>query len=149
MNTVAPTAQAAGFTLVEIVCVLAMGAILATIAYPSYQRLMHRVRRADALTALMQLQSAQERYRADHAAYGDLSALRAVPTSPRGHYRLAVAAHGTTGYELHAVATGPQQADVPCRHLRLRVTGGSVDHASGSDDRFANPEAQNRTCWSL
>ncbi|WP_280151067.1 type IV pilin protein [Piscinibacter sp. XHJ-5] len=140
---------AAGFTLIEMMCTLAMGAVLGAIAYPSFQGTLHRVRRADALVALMQLQSAQERYRADHAAYGDLPSLRAAGTSPAGHYRLAVAAHDATGYDLRASAAGGQHTDTDCRHLRLLVVGADIAYASGSDERFANAEALNRRCWSL
>jgi type IV pilus assembly protein PilE len=148
MNAIPSRRPAAGFTLIELTCVLAVAAILAAIAYPSFQQVLHRVRRADALAALMQLQSAQERYRADHA-YGDLPSLRAAATSPAGHYRLAVAAHDEAGYELRASAAGGQHTDADCRHLRLLVAGANVAYASGSDDRFANAEAANRRCWSL
>jgi type IV pilus assembly protein PilE len=149
MERIATLHRAAGFTLIELLCALAMAAILAAIAYPSARDVLHRIRRSDALTALMQLQSAQERYRADHPAYGDLGALRAAATSPAGHYRLTVAAHGPSGYELRASATGAQHNDAGCRHLRLRVDGANVAYASGSDERFANAEAANRRCWSL
>jgi type IV pilus assembly protein PilE len=149
MKRITMRRHATGFTLIELMCVLAVAAILAGIAYPSCQQALHRVRRADALTALMQLQSAQERYRANHVAYGDLPSLRAAATSPAGHYQLAVAAHDETGYELHARAAGSQRTDADCRHLRLRVAGANVAYASGSDDRFANAEAANRRCWSL
>lgn len=149
MKRFAPTRRAAGFTLIDLLCALAIAAILAVIAYPTCRDVLHRIRRSDALVALMQLQSAQERYRANHPSYGDLPALRAAATSPAGHYRLAVAAHGETGYELRASATGGQQTDADCRHLSLRVAGANVAYASGSDESFANAEAVNRRCWSL
>ena len=61
---------AGGFTLVEMLCAVVVASVLSSIAYPSFLGVVHRARRAEALVVLMQVQMAQERYRADHPTYG-------------------------------------------------------------------------------
>jgi type IV pilus assembly protein PilE len=56
--------HATGFTLTEVMIVVVIVGILATIAYPSYQEKVLRSRRADGQAALMSLAQAQERYMA-------------------------------------------------------------------------------------
>ena len=51
-----------GFTLVEVMIVVAIVGILASIAYPSYQESVRKGRRAQARTALSELVQQQERY---------------------------------------------------------------------------------------
>ncbi len=149
MQDLAFRRRAGGFTLIETMFALAVAGILSSLAYPSYLSVMHRVRRADALVAVMQVQTAQERHRAEHALYGSLTELRMADSSPAGHYRLTVTDTTAAGYELHAEAKGMQGGDKGCRHLRLVVEGAQVVQASGPDERVANGAAANRRCWGL
>lgn len=137
----------AGFTLIELMCTVAVAGILSSIAYPSYQSVVQRTRRADAHVALLQLQMAQERYRADHPSYGSLADLHGAASSPQRHYTLAVVSSSAEGFELRASAQGAQTGDTACRHLSLRVAGHNVIRTSGSDTQFANAAAANRQCW--
>ena len=50
-----------GFTLIEVMIVVALIALLATIAMPSYQDSIRKSRRADAKAALVQLAQFMER----------------------------------------------------------------------------------------
>ncbi len=54
-----------GFTLIEVMVVVTIVGILAAIAYPSYQDIVRQTRRADALSALMDMMAKQERYFTD------------------------------------------------------------------------------------
>ena len=147
MNARTPRRACAGFTLIELMCTVAVAGILSSIAYPSYQSVVHKTRRADALVALLQLQMAQERYRAEHPSYGSLTDLHGAASSPQRHYTLAVVSNSADGFELRASAQGAQAADTNCRHLSFSVAGHNVTRASGPDTQFANAAAANRQCW--
>ncbi|WP_315077622.1 type IV pilin protein [Acinetobacter guillouiae] len=52
-----------GFTLIELMIVVAIIAILATIAYPSYQEYMRRTKRVDMQASMQQIASQIQRYK--------------------------------------------------------------------------------------
>ena len=143
------TRRARGFTLIEVLTVLGIVSILSGIAWPTFQGSIQKVRRADALVALVQVQISQERWRANHRSYGTLPELRIAGRSSAGHYALEVLAADDVHYEVIARASGPQAGDSECRHLKLVVDAVVTTRASGPDDRVANPEAANRRCWGL
>lgn len=58
-----------GFTLIEMMIVVAVVGLLATIAYPSYQDYVLKGRRAEARTALLELMQQQERYMTQRGTY--------------------------------------------------------------------------------
>jgi type IV pilus assembly protein PilE len=58
-----------GFTLVEVMVVASIMAILAAIAYPSYQESIRKTKRSEAQAALMQLMQQQERYYSRNNSY--------------------------------------------------------------------------------
>jgi len=138
---------ARGFTLVETLITVGIAGVLSSIAYPSLESQVLRARRSDALVSLMQAQLAQERHRANHRSYGDLTAIGVRPTSLSGHYTIEVAATAVDSYELVATATGRQAHDATCQTLRLAVAGASVVYASGPDAAASNAAAVNRKCW--
>jgi len=141
--------RARGFTLIEMLCVLAVAAILSTAALPGYHRVIAKARRSDATITLMRLQLAQESYRADHGRYGGPDELRLPARTDAGHYRLAVVAAADDAFEAHAVADGVQAADADCRRMTLRVTAGRALYASGPSERRDNADDANRACWSM
>ena len=51
-----------GFTLLELLVVLAIVGILAAVAYPSYQDSVRQANRSDAIAELQGILAAQERY---------------------------------------------------------------------------------------
>lgn len=59
----------AGFTLIELMLTLAIIALLATIAYPSYRDAVLKGRRAEGRTALTDFLQQQERYFTQHGHY--------------------------------------------------------------------------------
>lgn len=126
-----------GFTLIEIMVVVAIVAIIASIALPSYQQSVRKSRRADAVLALQQIQVEQEKLRAECTSYAAaLAAARvcdtATPannrlalatTSSDGYYTLALSGTSATGYTATATATGSQADDAGCPSLVLQVAG--------------------------
>lgn len=139
--------RCAGFTLIEMLFAVAIAGVIASIAYPSFQHVIHKARRTDAQVALMQLEMAQERYRSDHSSYASLGDLGMADKSPMGHYKIAVASSSATGFRAQAVASGLQASDAACRHLQLVVDGMNVMRLSGADDSFSNDSVANKQCW--
>lgn len=101
----------AGITLIELVIVLVIVAILATIAIPAYQQFIRKAHRGDAQQALLLWSNNQEIFRANNNAYAGAGDL-AVPVDPDGRYVFTVAA-GTNTYTLTATAqaAGGQDQD--------------------------------------
>lgn len=60
-----------GFTLVELMITLAIVALLASIAYPSYRAYILKSKRAEARTALVDLLQQQERFMTQRNTYSD------------------------------------------------------------------------------
>ena len=138
-----------GFTLIELMIVVAVAGVLSSVAYPSFQSQVQKARRADALLSLMQVQMAQERWRSNSAAYGSLGDIGVAGTSTGGHYTLQVLTHTPARYAVLATATGTQARDSNCRHLVLSVDGAQIGYASGADAAVDNGAALNRACWNL
>lgn len=58
-----------GFTLIELMVVVAIVGVLAAIAYPSYQDSVRRSARAEARAAMLNIAQLQERYFTDRGSY--------------------------------------------------------------------------------
>jgi type IV pilus assembly protein PilE len=108
-----------GFTLIELMIVMVVAAILAAIAYPSYQNQMQRTRRSDGQAQLMEIMSAQERFYSARNTYTtDLRNLGYATAgnvpSDEGWYQITATACGTgivNCVMLTATSQGAQAAD--------------------------------------
>lgn len=103
-----------GFSLFELLTALAIVGILATISVPAYQGMVAKARRSDALSAMLQVQLAQERWRSEHTSYAtSLAALGwSSPKSPDGYYRLRISRADSIDFMVLALPEGAQQNDV-------------------------------------
>jgi len=126
-----------GVTLIELLIVVAIVGILAMVAYPTYQDSVRKTRRADALTALMSIQLAQENFRGNCPFYAQnigstntcgvsaaLSTVSASSTSRDGYYQLSVLANSASGnaYTIVATPQGAQVSDSACSPMTLAIS---------------------------
>lgn len=107
-----------GFSLIELMIVVAIIGILAMIAYPSYQAHTRKTARTDGQSKLMEVMQAQERhYTVNHTYVTDLSLLgypAATVSSDEDYYTVSAAACGsgiTSCVLLTATAQGGQVSD--------------------------------------
>ncbi|HEY8024593.1 MAG TPA: type IV pilin protein [Burkholderiaceae bacterium] len=132
-----PKRASLGFTLIEIMIVVAIVGIVAAIAIPSYVSSTRASHRTDAKQALTQLAQFMERnytlasrYDKDSAANNIALPFTTSPLQGTTFYNLTVTATTTT-YTLTATPTGGQTKD-SCGTLTLTNTGvkGSTSGAS-------------------
>lgn len=121
-----------GFTLIELMIVVAVIAVLAAIAIPSYQDYVQKTRRADAQSALLQTAQAMERCFTRTNTYVDCLTLPA--DSPDRFYsiRFATDQPTRTTFTLEAVRQGAQAND-PCGNFVLDHLG--LREVTGTDNR--------------
>jgi type IV pilus assembly protein PilE len=136
-----------GLTLIELMVVVAVLAILATIAIPAYESLMARVRRADGRAAAMAIAHAEERHFSIYQTYtvsrDDLNKLAGLDAevadgdSAKGYYLVAITGDpcGDIARCFRVTAT-PQKADVECTSMTLDSAG----------NRGGSPSGTNK-CW--
>lgn len=111
-----------GFTLIELMIVVAIVAILASIAYPSYQEHVRKTRRAQARVDLTETVQLLERY---HSARNTYAGFKSddVRNSQATFYTIAF--DGTpdaTSFALKATPKGGQSAD-KCGTLTINQAG--------------------------
>ncbi len=97
-----------GFTLMELMIVVAIIGIIGAIAVPSYDSFMKKSRRADAKVGLAKLADRQERHYLQNNTYAaSLGVLgMAGDLTENSYYQLSVVSANTTGFSLQADANG-------------------------------------------
>lgn len=102
-----------GFTLIELMIVVAVVAVLAAIAIPAYSEQVRKGRRADAIQGTSQLRLELERWRADNPSYANSAPASpnypALPVSP--FYVFAIVNPTPAGYSITATPQGAQASD--------------------------------------
>ena len=117
-----------GFTLIEVMIVVAIVAILTALAFPSYTEYIRRGHRAEARAALLQASLWMERAATATGTYPPTASFPTTLTTIKsGRYTIAVAsppasAASGTAYTLTATPAGGQQGD-KCGNYTLTHTG--------------------------
>jgi len=115
----------AGFTLIELMIVIVIVGVLASIALPSYQDSVRKARRSDAQAALLEYANYMERYYTENVTYTGAST-----TISSQYYTIAPDTSGAT-YTLQATPIGAQAND-SCGTLSLTNIGGKSATGSGN-----------------
>lgn len=124
-----------GFTLIELMIVVAIIAILAAIAYPSYTEYVRKSRRAQAKADLMELTQQAERFRTTENRYtGWTPTFTQSPRDGVAQYSLSVSDLAAGTYTLKATpVAGSPQANDKCGILAIDQSGVRRSGASGTD----------------
>ena len=131
----------AGVTLIELMIVVALVAVLASIALPSYRSYVIRTHRTEATTALLGIAAAQEKFYLQNNRYAIDDELAVAPpaglgilaTTENGWYTLEITAADTETFTAEATAVGGQADDSHCATFTLNAVG--------------EKDAANDDCW--
>jgi type IV pilus assembly protein PilE len=128
-----------GFSLIELMVVVAVIAIIVGIGYPSYLGYMQKTRRSDGIAALNHDAMFMESCRSEKATYvGCKDDARFLTQSEKGNYTIAASAVTASTYTLTATAIGVQAQDGKCATITLNSQG--TKGYTGSAPDVA-------TCW--
>jgi prepilin-type N-terminal cleavage/methylation domain-containing protein len=105
-----------GFTLIELMIVVAIIGILAAIAIPAYSRFACKAKQAEAKAVLKQILVAEDSYRGEFDSYvsgplANLVIIGVVVAGPNRRYDYQVAGGGTVS-TFHSIAVGNAQFDM-------------------------------------
>lgn len=135
-----------GFTLIELMIVVAVVGILSAIAYPSYAEFIRRGHRAEARAGLLQAQQWLERAATATGSYPALASFPASLTTVPGNryvisYAPAPAAAPFTSYTLTAAPQGAQTSD-KCASYTLTSVG-----LRGANGKTSGQAGYDTDCW--
>ncbi len=130
-----------GFTLIELMIAVAIVALLASIALPSYNAHTEKTRRADCKVALSTVAQQLERCMTLYGDYTSANCPALITGSDEGYYDVAVVRTATTFTASCAAAAGsPQANDDICVTMTLANTGARTATDSSATDSTAE-------CW--
>ena len=130
-----------GFSLTELMIVVALISILASFALPSYRQHVIRSHRTDATSALLRLAADQEKFYIQNNRYGSYAEIGS-PETEHGWYTLAVPEADAATFEATAtVADGSGQEDDPhCKVFTINAAGQKLATDPSDSDSTAE-------CW--
>ena len=118
----------AGFTLIELMIVIAIIGILAAVGYPAYSSSVKKGNRADGIDSLVSLAGRMEEYYLNNDTYVGAT-VGSSANSSDGLYTLAITAADAFTYTLTAT---PVKGDAECGNLTLNSLGQKGVSAAGA-----------------
>ncbi|MEO6365135.1 MAG: type IV pilin protein [Luteimonas sp.] len=129
---VEPRSRVAGFTLIELMIVVAVVAILAAIALPSYQDAIRKGRRGQAKADMVEIAQMYERFRTVNNSYDAyVLPFAQSPRTGTAHYLIASVDNAST-FTLTATPQGGQANDARCMVLTVNQAGTKTKSGTGT-----------------
>jgi type IV pilus assembly protein PilE len=128
-------------TLIELMVVVIIVAMLASIAVPGYRHHVLRTHRTEAKRVLLDVAAAQEKHYLQHDTYAGASELTTAPpsglgiplTTASGRYAVAIIEGSVKTYSATATAQADQANDTRCTTFAI--------------DQSGSRTATNADCW--
>lgn len=137
-----------GFTLVELMIVVAIVGVLAVVALPSFKNSALEAKRSDAIAVLLQARQSMERYYSKNYTYVGATAGTTVPNKApvdgtAENYTVSLSNLTATTFTLTATPKDSQAGD-SCGVLAINQAGqkGAKGNAAGSTS-----SADVQSCW--
>ena len=105
-----------GMTLIELMVVVIIIGVLATLVFPSFEQQILNSRRGDGITHLLRLKIQQEAYRIENISYAKTEQL-SLPDNE--YYTFVVTDVSATTYTITAKAKGSQTSDDKCLAIHI------------------------------
>jgi type IV pilus assembly protein PilE len=137
-----PRRAISGFSLVELLAVIAIVGILGALAISSYRNNVMQANRTDAIRAMTSWRQSLERCYSQNYTYVGCSAIPAtLPTpSPSAYYLISFPTLAASTYQIVATPAGGQANDLTCASFQVTNTGAQAAQTSAAAD-------STRTCW--
>lgn len=121
-NVQASPGKNKGFTLIELMIVVAIIGIISAIGYPSYLDYIKKTRRSDGHLALLNASQSLERCKATNFSFASCTLSANLTESDEGDYAISLETTATT-YVVTATAQNKQTSDDKCPTMTLNDKG--------------------------